>query len=418
MKKILLFAAVAASVLSLAGCKKDGKSVDTPVVESQAVRLTVGIQGSKTKVTGVTSNSTASEAKVNSIEVLIFKDNGATLDGYAKVSADAQTPNPNSVTVDCTAGEREIFAVVNAPVALHLELVSKKSDLLSKVAVLANEISNFQMIGSTTANLKQDTAINVDVYRHAARIVLKSIKNSLPNDTQAAAFTIKAVYLSNVAGTVDFGHSASFNIQTWYNKRGYQPSNNLGSFTRDEVAAANGHIAKGASYSEPHYLYAMPNDSTDFMCKDANYEAYVNGLSDEQLGLAAGASAADRAAAISALLAAKTDEAVEASPLPLTWSPRSTRLVILAEIDGVDYVYPIRLPVLQSNKSYEINVLELTRLGNKYSDDGDGPTDGENTGEEDDVQSIQQAFQITVVDWDVVLLDNDEDAQTDGHWVI
>ena len=84
------------------------------------------------------------------------------------------------------------------------------------------------------------------------------------------------------------------------------------------------------------------------------------------------------------------------------------------------------MPVLQSNKSYEINLLNITRLGNKYNDtdhDGDGnepdgPTDGEDTGEEDTIETIKQMFEINVVDWDVVLVDNDDDDSTNGHYNI
>ena len=399
MKKIFILAAAAATLFSFASCKKDAGVKEAPEAAAQAVKLTVGIVGSQTKATGIDdSNYPATEAKVNNLQVLIFKDNGLTLDGYATVTADPSASpavDAKSVTVDCTAGERKIYAVVNAP---SLAAIAKESDLLSTVSVLANEISNFKMIGNVSATLKQDSAINIDVKRLASRIVLKSVKNSLPNATQAASFYIKGVYLTNVAADVDLGLSASYSIANWYNKRGFQSANNLGNFTFDDIARVK--VESGASYSVQHNLYAYPNAATDRDCKYA----------------ALGASDADRAAAYEALGAdaAAREAALLELPLPTTWSPRSSRLVVKAEIDGEDYVYPIQLPVLQSNKSYEINILELTRLGNKS--DGNEPTDGETSEEEDDVKSIQQAFQITVLDWDVVLVNSE--GETGGHFVI
>ena len=274
MKKILLFAASAAALLSVASCNKESNGVSAPEAGAQRIHLTVGVDGAKTKAYAaeyVASNDKTTEAKVNSLEILIFKDDGATLDGYAKVTAPTTVGSESKwqAEVDCTAGSREIYAVVNAPADLHIELVSKKADLLAKVAVIKNEVSNFQMIGSTTAVLKQDTAINIDVYRYASRIVLKEVKNSIPNATQAADFTIKAVYVTNAAADIDFGKSATYSIANWYNQRGYQPGNNLGSFTRDEVAAASGKIAKDAIYTGNHFFYVMPNAATDRACKYA-----------------------------------------------------------------------------------------------------------------------------------------------------
>ena len=398
MKKnpILAAASAALLVLAAASCGKDASAGGAAPVPSVPVSLSVGIHGSGTKVTGVTSNDPATEAKVNTLQVLVFKDGGLTLDGYASVSG------ADHLSVDCTAGERKVYAVVNAA---DLSAVAKESELLSTVSALANEVSNFQMIGSLTATVKQDAAVSVSVRRLASRIVLRSIKNSLPNAAQAGSFFIEAVYLTNAAGDAPFSTDPSYAVSSWYNKRGYQASNNLGSFTFDAVTDASSSPVKvnaGASYSVPHFLYAYPNASTDASCKAAAYSS----LTDAELGLAAGATEAQRS------------EAIQALPLPDSWSPRSTRLVVKALIDGEHYVYPIPLPVLQGNRSYEIDILELTRLGNRS--DSDEPTDGEPSEEEQDVEGVAQGFRITVTDWDVVLIgaDGSFGGSNDGHFTI
>ena len=88
-------------------CSKTGSPADIP---AQKIRIVVDVEGSGapgTRVTGVTSNSTSSEAKVNSLQIFVF--NGEQLDGYGSSSGSL------TATASCTAGTRDIWAVVNAP---------------------------------------------------------------------------------------------------------------------------------------------------------------------------------------------------------------------------------------------------------------------------------------------------------------
>lgn len=319
-------------------CSKTGSPADIP---AQKIRIVVDVEGSGapgTRVTGVTSNSTSSEAKVNSLQIFVF--NGEQLDGYGSSSGSL------TATASCTAGTRDIWAVVNAPA---LTSVSSKSQLLATVSNLAAEISNFQMIGSKSETLQKDGNVKITVDRLAARVVLKGIKNALTNSAQAASFKVLSVYLTNVAGDVDFGHSSSYTVSKWYNRRGYQSANNLGSFTYDAV---NKTIASGASDTDAHYFYSMPNANA----------AAVGG----------------------------------------PWTPRAARLVIKAEIAGVVYDYPITLPALESNKSYEISLVTITRLGNP--DDGNEPDNDDDIDEEKPVVGFDQGFEITVNPWTVVTI--------------
>ena len=338
MKRTILILLGAALMASAVSCNKN----DSPAAPAaEKIRIVVDVEGSgnaETRVTGVTSNSTSSEAKVNSLQIFVF--NGEQLDGYGSSSGSL------TATVSCTAGTRDIWAVVNAPA---LSSVSTKTQLLATVSNLAAEISNFQMIGSKSETLQKDGNVKITVDRFAARVVLKGIKNALTNSAQAAAFKVLSVYLTNVAGDVDFGHSSSYTVSKWYNRRGYQSANNLGSFTYDAV---NKTIASGASDTEAHYFYSMPNGN---------------------------------AAAIGG-----------------PWTPRAARLVIKAEIAGIVYDYPITLPALESNKSYEISLVTITRLGNP--DDGNEPNNNDDIDEEKPVVGFDQGFEITVNPWTVVTI--------------
>lgn len=70
------------------------------------------------------------------------------------------------------------------------------------------------------------------------------------------------------------------------------------------------------------------------------------------------------------------------------WSPRFTRLVVEAVIAGETWYYPINLPLIKSNCSYEIPSLTITRLG---STDPDTP-----------IEVGSALFSIEVKDWTIV----------------
>lgn len=342
MKKISIILVSTLAALAFVSCNKDVRTAE-PQETSLPVRLVVGVEGSAaTRATGITSNSDQSEAKVNSLQVFVF--NGDAVDGYA-------SSNTKTATVSCTSGLRDIYAVVNAP-TLN---ISSKADLLATVSSLENNTANFQMIGSKTETLKYDGTVSINVDRLAARVVIKGIKNAIENTTYANQFKVVSVYLTNVAGDCDFGGTSGYTIDRWYNRRGYEASNNLGAMTYDAV---NSNVAAGATLSDAHYFYSMPNRN----------EGKVGG----------------------------------------TWSPRAARLVIRVELAGTLYDYPILLPALESNKSYEINLVTITRPGNK--DDGNhDPNDPDDTDEEDPITGFEQNFEIVVNPWTVVLVgDNGE----------
>lgn len=348
MKKISV---TCLAVLALAGMVSCNKTVSVEPAEKINVSIGISAPG-LTRATGVSAqtgrNDSADEARVNTLDVFVF--NGDVLDGHASATS-------QEVTVSCTAGERKIYAVVNNPAVSGITTLSGLMAVESVLAVSDGSPSNFQMIGHTTATLQAEGRVTVPVDRFAARVVIRKITNGFDNDAQAASFVLKSVYLTNVTGKVMYDGSAP-SVQTWYNRRGYEASNNLGSYTYDDIAAAAGTIAKGASYETAHYFYTMPN----------GYEAKV--------GLAAGETA---------------------------FTPRAVRLLIRAEIGGVLYDYPIAITGIQGNKSYEINELIITRLGNP--DDGNhDPDDPDDDDEEEPIVGFDQGFTVTVNDWTVELV--------------
>ena len=311
MKKSIF--AFAAALAALVACNKNDVAPMQPQNQESLVpcELTVGICGAMTKATAVSADN---EAKVNNLQVFVFR--GDDLDAYASVD------NAQELTLSCTAGDRVVYALVNAP---DYSAVPGKAALLAKVSELsANSLTNFEMVGSKSVTLPQSETVSIDVNRIASRVVLKKITRSFTSEAlQALNFKVDAIYLINVAGNTSYDLSAA--PAKWYNVA--ENKNELASLLYDAPASL---ITNGQSYSTAHTFYAYPN-----------------------------------------YLATNT-----------------TRLVIETTLGETKYYYPINLPEMAANKSYEIEEVKITRPG---SDNPDEP-----------VSFADATFSINVIDWTVV----------------
>lgn len=336
MRRIAFLAAVAATLCTVA-CNKNMDAQINEMPESaqeqqERYDLKVNVRSGDLVQTKSTSIMAAYEIQVNNLQVFVFR--GDALDAYATVN------NDDELTVSCTGGERQVYALVNCP---DLSSISSMTALLATRSQLSNNTgTSFQMIGHQDGvTLPNDSPVTIDVHRLAARVVIKKITRAFTSSALAAkAFSIDQVFLINVAGDINFGETT--NPSVWFNQLAY--NSEQATFTYDAPAAT---LANNASYSTVHNFYAYPNPTV------ADSES-------------------------------------------TTWSARHTRLVVKASLGADVYYYPITLPELEANKSYEIEELILTRPG---SDTPDKPV------------SIQEcSFQINVLGWTTVnVTDEGED---------
>ena len=323
MRKTFLLMAAAAAGFGTMSCQKDNSPEMNPgnanmPVDGERTELTVGIGSTVTRSTTITSDD---EVKVNNLQVFVFR--GDALDAYGVAD------NASTVTVSCTKGNREVYAVVNAP---DLKDIATKTDLLAaKSALSDNDESNFVMIGKTNADLPSELPVNVEVDRIVSKVVLKTVNRAFTSAALAALnFSIDEIFITNVAGDVNYG--LTDNPLEWYNKMDY--NSEMAMFTHDAPAAS---VVNEEAYSTQHTFYCYPNKAAD------------------------------------------SDAA--------SWSPRRTRLVLKTTLGTDTYYYPVTLPELENNKSYELE-LTITRPG---SDNADTPVSFEDC-----------AFEITVKPWSVV----------------
>lgn len=363
MKKT--FFAVAA-LAALVACNKQAPDAGIRPAEpttSEAAVLTAKIVSPfNTKATVADEES---EAKVNAIDVFVFRtvSGGSVVDGYKRIE------EFQDVVVPCTKGQRKIYAIVNSD--KDLSGVSTEAELCAIVSELKNNhsenaLTNFVMMGTKDVEITSATTVEIAVDRLAARVWVKKItKNFSAAGLQDSEFKIVRMYLTNVVNQINLGRDfvPDATEAYWYNMMQYDE-------TAEKVSEKDKFILRTGCAGIVPGTRTEPG-SVDLAVENAMY-AYPNPTQSDNLEGSTG---------------------MYTGPEGGPWSIRPTRLVIEATLDGQLYYYPITLPSLEYNKSYEISNLVITRPG---SDDPDMPVVG-----------FDVPFQITVNDWTQVLMGTD-----------
>ena len=239
MFKKMIFAAMAA--VAVIGCNE--KDVEMPDVQNgEKIQLTVNLPQAATKVTGAPTDD-----KVNNVQIFVFDKNGLY---------EASTHSTSSsLSLTCTTGEKQIVALVNAPLENG---VTNIADLRSRTSDL-NDCSagNIVMSGEITEELTASTTVTMPVERLAARVAVSQVNTDFELEAhQSLSFEIRSIYLVNVAG--EKAYLEDNTPATWYNKTKYAAGTSL-AFLYDVVA--NGRIENGDSYDTEHYFYCYPNST-------------------------------------------------------------------------------------------------------------------------------------------------------------
>lgn len=304
MRKMIRELFLCSLILTAVGCSKEN-IVEGNHENDASFPLEITIPLSKTKVTDIKD-----EEKINSLQVFVFRNNGA-LEAYAKSTA-------NTATVECTNGVKTILAIANAP---DITDVTTKDEMDLKVSNLKeNSKGSFVMYGAVTDTLSVSTKkLSIPVTRLVARVSIQKITNGMKAPQYAdIPIMLKRIYLINVAGNMlykdtKYNEENVENVFTptiWYN---------IGVFKNTDFPALLGteefmniSLTKTAPYVTTHYFYCYPNPST----------------SDTTPG-----------------------------------KPGYTRLVVEVQIGEMTYYYPITIKGIQNNHTYNISELVITRLG-------------------------------------------------------
>lgn len=207
--------------------------------------------------------------------------------------------------------------------APDLSSITTPSALKAKVVDLSsNSASSFTMFGSNTSvSIPASESVSIDVERLVSRVVVKKVTT----DFDAPALAALTLSIDKIY-LVNAAGTASLDLSAapskWYNE-----AKNKGELSALLYDAPAKTLANKASYSTVHYFYAMPNPATS----------------------------------------------------------KKTLLVLETTLGTQKYYYPIELPALKANHSYEIAGITIKRPG---SDSPDSP-----------VESEAVSFSVSVKDW-------------------
>lgn len=302
MKNSIFMTMLVASVLMLSCAKTETETVGMLSSADGKIGVTFSVEPPLTKAT------VASEADmtVQSIQVFVFLGNN--LDVYGSNTG-------NSLTIQCTPGQREIYVLANAP---SLDKITTKSALLETASQLRNssvkDCNSFEMIGCSTETLSlSNTDITIPIRHITSRVVVSSIKKQFKSAAlEALEFKVVNIYLVNVAGDCTYGGEQAPTL--WYNK--LADCNEIPEIVKDKVDAV---VTASKPHTVTHTFYAYPNPTEEDSDSDM-------------------------------------------------WSPRYTRLVIETKLGDDTFYYPVSLPRIESNKSYNISEIKITRPGSTSPD--------------------------------------------------
>ena len=327
MEKIRLFIAAFLLLAAASGCSKENIAPDSSWQEVFPIEISI-------PQPAVKASPAPDETKVNSLQIYVFRSNGG-LEAYGKAMS-------SKVVTQCTSGPKVIVALANAP---DIRDARTKAELDARISDLkANSPGSFVMYGTVSREVSASSGtITIPVTRMVARVSIQKITNRLDLPQYAgSSIQIRRIYLVNAAGNMKYGDTSydvksvkadAFTPTVWYNTGACKGDGDLPALLNSrELSSAT--ASPSAPYTVAHYFYCYPNPTA----------------TDSQTGTA-----------------------------------RYTRLVVEVSIDGRLCYYPISIPGIKNNHTYNISELVITHIG---SDSPDTP-----------ITYNEASFTVTVNPW-------------------
>jgi hypothetical protein len=325
MKRMKDIAALAAaSALIFSACNKfEGPQAELSAPAGETL-LSVNFCPPATKVAAQTDSN---EKMIRNVQIFVFRGGNGGDAGNLEVAVsagfdqelDVSTGSYNGITVKCSTGEREIWAVVNDALdhTAGPDAVATKDDFLALTHDLKDARKDkLLMVGTSGPRMLHEGRedVEIEVRRMAASVILETVTQdfSSPAYQKSGVFRVEDCYLLNVPGRVNFGgttEASTLPTESWYARMEGQTTLSEG-IIYDRVTPKL--LNYGDVDTTPHAFYAYPN------------------------------------------ACAPSEDA--------SWCPRSTLLVLEASVfnghDWQKYYYPVSIAGgLEANKQYHVNLI-------------------------------------------------------------
>lgn len=344
MKKLLIILSALALFAGMVSCSKQ----DFPVGDS-----TLNIHWEDVRTKGA---ATEAEKNVNSLWFFVFDANGMLEIAH---QCDAAELSARQAGLSVKLGAKTVYALANlggTPLNSAKSCV-KLADLEAvKFDLTDNAVDGFVMTAKGTVAVTADKAAtcSLSLARAVAKVSLGTVTNNLPSPY--GALKVRQVFLCNVVGNQNLGGTAS--PSTWYNQNGTDAKNG----GKAATIGQGGHEAQAAAFT---------------------WKSYGNGQSISLNGKYNFSSGTVFYAMPNATQALPANPAYTSS-----FTPTCTVLMLVAEIKGILYYYPVALSKqLRHNTDNLVNI-KIIGLGNTLEE---GPFNK--------IGRMDVSVDVSVLDW-------------------
>lgn len=274
--------------------------------------VTIG-DASTTKVAG---DQSSNDIVINNAQVFVFNKSTGQIDNAVYKTYSGTSGSCTLPEMCCSFGNKEVWAIVNAPRDYVAEGAIKTLADLKKTTVSLgdNAETSLVMVGNSNQEIKNPSeTMTLQVNRLVAAVVLKSVKNELVVPAYRNKLVITGAYLMNVPavqkldGTIQANDDSSSPTSSWNAFYKKALSSEPVSLLADAISDTP--IAYNNSYTDIHTFYSFAN----------NYNSVL-------------------------ATAGKTDKS-------------STYLVVECKVDDVPCIYPVVLPALKANTKYSVDLV-------------------------------------------------------------
>ena len=204
MKKITLLSVATLTLLFAASCQKEQMKencLPEEKTEEQAL-LTIDISAAATKASGSEHGNSANDAKINSLDILIFNNEEGTGNGRLEVYRNlsgSQLTNLSDIKITATTGAKKLFIIGNSHNGSTLKNITHYSDFEAvESSLLKENVRDFCMTYSCETTLAPVTEITAQLTRMVARVKLGTLKTNFTGTAfEGSSLNDVKIYLLN-----------------------------------------------------------------------------------------------------------------------------------------------------------------------------------------------------------------------------
>lgn len=319
-KKLGFFVMTCLALLLAGGCEGIGSNCRECSAEGMR-KITVRLGGEASIGTRVVDVTDYDETMVNSCRLFVFSQEGVQIDQWSAADGNFE--------FYLTDGIYEFIAVVNYDGELPDKKATREDLLAFRVPIEKSSLGNFVMVGRLREHvIEADEKITIEVRRLVSKVSFM-IESAFEDYMASYDFTIDGIYMTNIVGDVNLGVTDSVLVDTrkWYDQMNYDASVAQECPWPEEMyyGSFRKKLEPGEQAVSGHVFYIYPNASGD------NHDKEV-------------------------------------------FSPRCTRFVVAAKLNGRRTYYPVTLydkethvGVLQ-NKHYHV-VVTVKNWGYDHPED-------------------------------------------------